>query len=128
MLIAPNKPIVIGSCAISDIIEARPIPGIWVKRRLRPSCPIWPSNKILPLPLSDRPSIPLFPLQESPRYSVDEKREKTFRCPKSTGWALVRLLSPDNSRMSCSPPATRFDYETRREPCQVPALAIRNFG
>ncbi len=33
----PNKPIAIGSCAISGTKGVRPIPGIWIRRRLKPS-------------------------------------------------------------------------------------------
>ena len=32
--IAQSKPIAIGSCAISGTMGVRPIPGIWVRRRL----------------------------------------------------------------------------------------------
>ena len=38
--IAPNKPIAIGSCAISGTMGVRPILEIWARRRLKPSYPI----------------------------------------------------------------------------------------
>ncbi len=62
--IAPNKPIAIGLCAISGTMEVRPIPGIWVRRRLKASYPIWRFNKRSPPPPSVRPSMQLFSFTE----------------------------------------------------------------
>ena len=63
--IAPNKPIAIGSSAISGTTTVRPIPGISVRRRLKPSYPIWHFKKTLLPPPSGRPSMQLFSLWQN---------------------------------------------------------------
>ncbi len=73
--IAPNKPIAIGLCAISGTMGVRPIPGIWVRRRLEASYPIWRFNKRSPPPPSVRRSM------ECARLRVRDKDISVVRSP-----------------------------------------------
>ncbi len=57
--IAPNKPIAIGLCVLSGTMGIKPIIGIWVRRRLKVSYPIWRFNKRSPPPPNVRSSIQL---------------------------------------------------------------------